>query len=284
MMSSKSLCAGFAYGHDEWTDYWEGSLKRDNQNVGTLTTQSVSVMANYGISDRFNVIAGLPYVKTRASGGTLRPQKGVQDLMLAVKGRVFDADLGPGTLRTMAVASLGTPIGDYVADLYPLSIGSQSTRLGGRLTAHYRLPFGLFADATGAYTWRGNVTLDRPAYFTDGRLFLTDQVDMPNAVDWSVRTGYMKGGWIVPVSYTRLDTRGGGDIRRQDMPFVSNDMDLSKIEGMVMYTLNAPVTLSFHVQASRVLSGRNVGQSTMVGAGISYLVAFSGKQQATRVQ
>src|SRR5262245_28940151 len=146
MMSSHSLCAGFSYGHDAWTDYWEGTLKRDNQNVGTLTTQSVAFMANYGLTDRFNVLVGMPYMKTRASGGTLRQQKGVQDLTLAVKGRVFDADLGPGSLRTMAAASVGMPIGDYVADLFPLSIGTQSNRFSGRLTLHYRLPFGLFAD------------------------------------------------------------------------------------------------------------------------------------------
>jgi hypothetical protein len=284
MMSAGSLCAGFSYGHDEWSEYWEGTLKRDNQNVGTLTTQSVAFMANYGISDRFNVIAALPYVKTKASGGTLSPQKGVQDLTLAVKGRVFDAGLGSGTLRTMAVASLGAPVGDYVADLFPLSLGTQSTRGAGRLTLHYRLPAGLFADATGAYTWRGNVTLDRPAYFTNGQQFLTDQVDMPNVFDYSLRTGFMRGNWIVPVSFTQQSTRGGGDIRRQDMPFVSNRMNFSKLDGMVMYTFKSPVTLSLHVQASRVLSGRNVGQSTTLSAGISYLVAFSDKQQQLRVQ
>src|SRR5882762_7490539 len=42
LMPSGALGTGFLYAHDTWTQYWEGSVKRDNGNIGTLTTQSVS--------------------------------------------------------------------------------------------------------------------------------------------------------------------------------------------------------------------------------------------------
>ena len=277
MMSRKSLITGVVYGHDRWTDYWEGTLKRENGNVGTLTTQTVTWMATYGLFDRLNLIAAVPYVSTKASGGTLQPQEGIQDLTLAAKYRLFDAGGSHGLLRTIVVASYGTPVSDYVADLFPLSIGTQSNRASARLTLSYIRGGGLFADATGAYSWRGHVTLDRPAYFTDGQLFLTDEVAMPDVLDYTFRAGYMKGRLMIPLSYSRQDTRGGGDIRRQDMPFVSNNMDYSRLQLMAMYTLPHPANLAVRASVDRVLTGRNVGESTAFSAGLLYTIHFSHK-------
>jgi hypothetical protein len=275
MMPKKALFTGVLYGHDQWSEYWEGTLKRENLNVGTLTTKSVTWMGNYGLFDRLNVIVLLPYVSTRASGGTLHPQEGLQDLTVALKGRLFVASLGNSSLRGFAVATYGTPVSDYVADLLPLSIGLHSQQLSGRLTTHLRTAPGFFADATGAYTFRGNVTLDRPSYFTNGELFLTDQVDMPNVFDYTVRAGFMRRGFMFPVSFSQQYTLGGGDIRRQDMPFVSNKMNYSKLDAMAMYTLKKPWGLAFQARVSRVLSGRNVGESTTFGAGILYTLRFT---------
>jgi hypothetical protein len=276
MMPKKALFTGVLYGHDEWSQYWEGTLKRENGNVGNLTTQSVAWMGTYGLVDRVNLIVQVPYITTRASGGTLHSQNGLQDLTVALKGRLFQAGPDDGNfLRAFAVASYGRPLSDYVADLFPLSIGMQSQRLAGRLTTHFRTPAGFFADATGAYTFRGNVTLDRPSYFTDGQLFLTDQVDMPNVIDYTVRAGFMRRGFMFPVSYTQQNTLGGGDIRRQDAPFVSNKMNFSKLDAMAMYTMKKPWGLAFRVNATRTLTGRNVGESTAVGAGILYTIRFT---------
>ena len=194
---------------------------------------------------------------------------------MALKGRLFQA--GPDTgrfLRAFGVASYGTPISDYVADLFPLSIGMQSQRLSGRLTTHFRTPAGFFADATGAYTFRGNVTLDRPSYFTDGQLFLTDQVQMPNTFGYAVSLGFVRGRLQAPVSYTQQNTLGGGDIRRQDAPFISNRMNFKRVDALVMYTVPHANGLALRAQAARVIDGRNVGQSTTVMAGLMYTLHF----------
>ena len=42
---------------------------------------------------------------------------------------------------------------------------------------------------------------------------------------------------MAELSFAQQRTQGGGDIRRQDMPFVSNRMDFSKLGGMVMYPI-----------------------------------------------
>jgi hypothetical protein len=147
----------------------------------------------------------LPYVWTEASDGVLQGQDGFQDVTVAAKFRLLQPDF------------------------YPLSIGSASERAAVRAIVHFRMTEGWFLTGSAAYTWRGNVTLDRPSYFTDGQLYLTDEVAMPDVFDYTVSAGYRKGPLDVPITFSQQTTLGGGDIRRQDMPFVSNRMNLSRI-------------------------------------------------------
>ncbi len=58
MMNKNQLCNGFLYNYSSWDHYWEGTLKRNNLNLGTVSTQSAMYMANYGITDNLNIIAG----------------------------------------------------------------------------------------------------------------------------------------------------------------------------------------------------------------------------------
>src|SRR5664279_2952195 len=82
MMNKKQWCSGLTYMHSSWNEYWEGTTKRENKNLGTVTTQSLMLMTNYGISDKVNVLATVPYVWTDASAGTLHGMKGFQDCLL----------------------------------------------------------------------------------------------------------------------------------------------------------------------------------------------------------
>jgi hypothetical protein len=275
MMPKGDLCTGFLYMHDSWDEYWEGTLKRDNENIGTLTTQSVAWMGTHGVTDRLNVIGMVPYVWTSPGQGVLSGMSGFQDLTLAAKYRVMQTDFtGAGTLRAFAVGSLGGPLGDYTPDFMPLSIGSAANWASARLTLSFQTKRGFFLNATGAHTWRGNVTLDRPAYFTDGQLYLSDQVDLPNVFDFAVSAGYQSGTLHFPISFSMRDTRGGGDIRRQDMPFVSNRMDFSKVDALVMYQLPRRRDLALRLGATYTVDGRNVGQATTLLAGLLYTFHF----------
>ena len=51
---------------------------------------------------------------------------------------------------------------------------------------------------------------------------------MPDVFDYTVSAGYLKRRLHVPISFSQQITLGGGDIRRQDMPFVSNRMNFSQ--------------------------------------------------------
>ena len=217
----------------------------------------------------------LPYVWRHTSQGVLLGMKGVQDLTVAVKYNVVDTPFTRhGSLRTFAVVSAGAPIGDYTPDFLPLSIGSSSRSLAGRLTLHFQARPGWFVRGTGAYTWRGNVKLDRPAYYTNGQLFFSNEVAMPDVFDYTASAGYLDRRLHAPVYFTQQYTRGGGDIRRQDMPFVSNRMNFSKIGAFAQYWLPSSRNLSVRLEANRTLKGRNVGQSTTLTAGVFYIFHF----------
>lgn len=274
MMGKKALCTGFLYTHDQWSDYWEGSLKRDNENIGTVTTQSVMWMGTYGITDKLNIIAMLPYVKTKASQGTVTGLDGIQDITLGAKYNFFRKDFEASVLKFFAVGSYGRPVNDYSFDLLPLSIGMGSQRLTGRLTANYKLKFGLYVNSSAGYTWRSNVTLDRPSYYTGGQLYLTDEVKMPNVFDYTVSVGYVKESIQGILTYSQQNTLGGADIRRQDMPFVSNRMNFSKVDALVMWYVPKPKNLAVRASVGYTVAGRNVGQSTTWMGGLLYTFHF----------
>ena len=275
MMPRRQLCTGFVYMHDSWDRYWEGPLQRANGNVGTLTTQSVTWMGTYGITDRLNAIAMAPWVWTKASAGTMSGMEGLQDLTAALKWNALSTGLTSlGRLQVFVVASGSVPLTDYTPDFLPMSIGLGSRTASGRLTLNFQTKSGLFVEGTGAYTFRDEVTLNRSAYFTDDRLILSDQVAMPDVVDYTFRAGYWKHGLYVPVSFSQRITQGGSDIRRQDTPFVSNRMNSSRVDAVAMYYFKKPQNLVVRLGATSTVSGRNVGKSTTLLAGLLYTFKF----------
>ena len=271
MMEQGQLCTGFMYEQDRWSRYWEGTLERDNLNIGSVTTRSVAWVGTYGITDRVNVIAMAPYVWTGASAGVLRGQSGLQDLTVALKVQALTIGAAGGSLKAFAVGTVGQPLSDYTPDFYPLSLGSHSRRVSARGTLAYTSRHGIYLNATSGYTWRDNVTLDRDSYFTGGQLVYSNEVAMHDVYDFAFSAGYQKGRLLAPITWMRQVTRGGSDIRRQDMPFVSNKMDASRVEGSVLYYLPWARSVGVKVGAAHTLDGRNVGLSTTVQAGVLFV-------------
>jgi hypothetical protein len=270
MLSKKTLFSGGLYTWDSWDTYWEGPLKRTNDNIGTVTTQVNTWYANYGLTDRLNVIGAVPHVWTRASEGVLHGIEGWQDVTLAAKYALVDRrDAG---LRVIGVGSAGIPLTNYNPELLPLSIGNGSTRVSGRGTVNYQTGPGWFVNGTSAYTWRSHVTLDRPYFFTDDAFTLSGQVDMPNVFDYAVGGGFTRNGLMLNAAFSQQRTLGGGDIRRQDMPFVSNRMNFSKLGGMVMYPIPKLGGLAAQAAYAYTLTGRNVGQANTFTVGLLYVL------------
>jgi hypothetical protein len=200
----------------------------------------------------------------------------MQDITLGGKFSFFERANNAGRLRAIVAVSGSFPLSSYTPDFAPLSIGNQSQRISPRLTLHYRHTTGIYFTGTTSYTRRADVTLDRPYFFTDDQITFSNQVPMPNVSDYEVSTGYLKHELNAAVGYSQQTTHGGGDIRRQDMPFVSNRVNFSRVSAMAMYTIPKvkDVALSFGV--SHILDGRNVGQSTSYTFGVFYCRAYRG--------
>lgn len=273
------FCTGFMYTHDQWTNYYEGKLKRDNMNIGQVTTQALIYMGNYGVNDRLNIIGMLPYIKTNASEGTLMGMSGLQDLSLGVKYNYFNLRSERMRWKNYAVFNFSTPLSNYSPDFLPLSIGLGTTNLQYRLTSYLKHTGGLFFNVSPAFVWRSNTTLDRSAYFDGEKLYMSNEVRMPHVFDLFVSVGYLKGNLQAEFNLMQQNTLGGHDIRRQDMPFVSNRMNFTRPGALIMYYLPWHENLAIRASVNHTVTGRNVGSSTTFLGGILYTFHFPTKSQ-----
>lgn len=278
MMNKNQFCSGLIYTHSSWNEYWEGTLKRNNQNIGTISTQSVMYMANYGITDKLNVMIGAPYVWTKASAGTLHGLKGLQDISLFVKWKPISQTFGKNKLSFFLLGGFSTPLTNYVIDFLPLSIGLGSTNLTGRAMLDYQR--GRFTvTGSAAYIRRSNVKLDRSSYF-DTELRLTNEVQMPDAEQYQLRTGYRGKYLLAEAVLSNWTTKGGFDISRNNAPFPSNRMNATMIGASFKYTLPVHTNLSFLAGTNYTIAGRNMGQATAFNVGAFY--AFYFKKEKTK--
>jgi hypothetical protein len=272
MMSKKQWCNGLTYMHSSWNEYWEGTTKRSNQNLGTVTTQSVMFMSSYGITDKLNVLVNVPYVWTNASAGTLHGMKGFQDIDVDLKYEFYKTKIGNGRLSLIGLAGFSTPLSNYENDFLPMSIGLGSTNLSGRLTADYQNGL-FFATISSAYVFRSNVTIDRTSYYTN-QINYTDEVDMPNQLNSNLFVGIRNSGLTAQVQLMNMYTFGGFDIRKNDMPFVSNQMNMTSVGAHVKYFLPFVTNLEVVASADFVVAGRNVGQAQTYMGGFFYILSL----------
>ena len=170
------------------------------------------------------------------------------------------------------------PVTDYTPDFQPLSIGSASTRLSWRGTASMQGRDGTFVDASGAFTWRSNVTLEiGRTIFTEDQLHMTDEVNMPPVLDVGVMGGFRGPRLMAAATVVVQHMSSGGDIRRQDAPFVSNRMNALRVGGVVMYPLPKLAPLAVRASYAYTVTGRNVGQSNTVSLGLVYRFYLLGR-------
>ncbi len=279
MMGKGQLCIGPMYSYSSWKNYWEGTLKRDNQNLGKVSTQAISLMGAYGVSDKLNVLFGVPYIQTKTSAGTLHSMKGVQDLNLFVKWMPIEKQIGPGTFSLYTIGGISIPLTNYVADFLPLSIGLRSKTASARLMLDYEWN-NIFATVSGTYVARDNITIDRTSYYTD-HLILSNEVEMPDASNFNFRAGYRSSKLIAEAVVNKWTTLGGFDITRNNMPFPSNRMNATTAGVNVKYVVTNDHALSIVAGGNTTVAGRNVGQNTTYYGSIFYIIEFGTKTKAT---
>ncbi|MHA8107445.1 hypothetical protein [Aquirufa sp. 5-AUSEE-100C1] len=264
-MSKKIACGALIYGNSSWTEYWENQLFRENQNIGRLTTESVTAMMAYGITKKLNVIAVVPYVRTNASKGNLLGQKGFQDASIWIKAKGYSSH----GLTLHGVVGASMPMSNYVPDFMPMSIGIGSKALVARGILTYDLPKNLYLNSSIAYQMRSRVDADRDAYLAGDKLLYSREVAVPDAFDAAIRFGYLKKDNQLEVFAEHFSCVGGDHIRRNDMPFMTNDMTMTSVG---VYGKYQPKQLGINGRVSYVVDGQNVGQSLSVSVGLLYII------------
>lgn len=271
MMEKGEICFGAFYTQDTWDEYWEGTLKRSNGNIGTLTREIYMPMFALGISDRINILGALPYMKTEASGGQMRGASGFQDFGLWLKATAFESVGSKAVFSGFAVIGGTLPTSNYLADYVPFSLGLGCPDLSLRGILNYQMNMGLYLRGQAGYHIRGNATIERDYYYTTHGIY-SDEVDMPNAMTY----GAALGAWVlnntlqVEATYDGLNTFGGFDIRRQDVGFPSNKMEFTRVGAFAHYY--TPFLPGFGIvgQWNQILTGRNIGMSTAFTIGLTY--------------
>jgi len=279
MMEKNAFCVGPMYSYSSWKNYWEGTLKRDNENLGRVSTHMYSVMGNCGITRKLNALFSVPYVKTKASAGTLHGMDGIQDLSLFLKWRPIQKKMGDGKFSLFGIAGVSFPLSNYPADFLPLSLGLRSKTASARIMADYQIG-NLFATGSATYVLRDNIKIDRTSYYTT-EMHYSNEVEMPDAANFNFRAGFRNHRLIAEAVVNNWTTLCGFDITRNNMPFPSNKMNATMAGVNIKYVLPSFPQLSIVAGGMHTIAGRNVGQTTSVYGSLFYVFDFSRKTKSS---
>jgi hypothetical protein len=270
-MAKSNFCGGFLATHSRWDHYWEGTLYRNNENLGTVSSNAVMFMGNYGITNKLNIITTLPWIKNQSSSGSLLQQHGIQDLSLFMKSEIFTTEIR-GFLPSIVIVAGGIiPLTDYVADFMPLSIGTQSKNAIARAMIDIQKGNWFFTSSIFGML-RSDVTIDRSAYYTTSLIY-SNEVDMPPLTGYNLRIGWRKRiDSYAELVLDRINTVGGFDMRRNDMPFLTNNMESLKVGFNGKYLIPGMSGLSIMGAFQHTLNGRNVGRTSTYTFGLVYQI------------
>ena len=277
-MKKREACIALIYDHGSFDQYWEGTYLRSNETIATVSRISVMPMLAVGILDQLNFYVGVPYVKTRSSepnGGQLQGAKGFQDLMLALKYRFVNQELGNGKLVVLAASGYATPVSNYLSDYRPYSLGNGTSELSLRGIVQYRWNMGLFVRGMGGHLFRGQTEAERDFYYNNGAYY-TSWMDVPSAWEY---TGVV-GLWLlenklkIEVSYYGLQSTSGDDIRKYNAAQPTNKVVFDQAAVAAQYFVNQGKGLGVLAYYNQMLNGRNIGKVTAFGAGATYQFKF----------
>jgi len=271
MMDKNELCIALLYQNDKWDEYWEGTLLRDNQNIGVLTRNTFMPMVAYGVTKKFNIIASLPYVETEASRGQMVGASGLQDFGIFVKYLLYELKKESGSLVTFISGGFSLPVSSYLSDYMPFSLGLGTQEFSLRGILKYEHKSGIYLRGSYAYLHRTTTEAERDYYYADGSHYTTT-MDVPNASTFDIALG----GWLLnksiqlEVGYLQQSALSGDDIRRQNAGQPTNKMDMTSGNARLRYFPTILKGTSIMAGYSEVFSGRNIGKSSIISGGITY--------------
>ena len=105
---------------------------------------------------------------------------------------------------------------------------------------------------------------------------------MSDAMEYNLRVGYQKNAWFVEAILNNFNTLGGFDILKNNMPFVSNDMESTQIAAHLRYDIEALKGLALIADVGTTVAGRNSGKSSYYDAGLIYFFNLTGSSKKNK--
>ncbi|MFN4085071.1 MAG: hypothetical protein ACK4LB_03950 [Spirosomataceae bacterium] len=262
-MPKGSACLALQLGQTSWSDYWEDQLKRNNQNIGTHHTRMIMPMVAVGITERVNLLVGVPYLQTSTTQGNLLGERGFQDVSLWIKGKVWE-----NTSRSLhIIGGVSTPSHGYSTDLQPMALGLGARSASVRILGNQKIGSHGYLTVSTSYQMMGNGRLDRDAHLWGSQLVYSDVVNVPDTWDVQLRVGRFHKSLQMEVAMESYACLQGDGIRRNDMPAITNDRHQSSVVGYLKYQ---PKNLGGTVRFQQVLAGKNVGLAQSIQVGLLY--------------
>jgi hypothetical protein len=224
----------------------------------------LSVFAEYGVTNNFDVVVNIPYVFTNG-------QSGLQDGGFYVKYRPIYADLkGKGRLGVMGGFGTSFPMSNYEVTIAG-ALGQRAVTVPARMIVQWDTPLGLFFNLTGGYNWRldnlretdiATIRAIRPGYNP------LEPRDFSTAL---FRVGFPAKHYYLDAWIERQWTNGGAD-------YVPNVPDLPQAYGVTYTQMGGTIYYSsngrtgFLVSGAYIPSGRNVSRIARFTLGMVYKI------------
>jgi hypothetical protein len=224
----------------------------------------VSVFGAYGVTDRFDLIANVPYIFTN-------DQRGLQDGGFYAKYRpVLIESKQLGRLGIIAGTGVSLPLSDY-EPLAAGALGQRAVVVPGRLIVQWDSPIGLFVNLTGGWNWRldqlkdediQRIRLQRPNY---------QPIDPPGYATYMLKLGfpaakYYLDGWV---EHQRTAADAGTNYVQgiPDLP-QAYGVTYTQMGGTLYYSESGRLGLC--LSGALMLDGRNVSEISRITVGFVY--------------
>lgn len=142
-----------SYTRENYDGFYMGENKVDLSMTGLeeIITQSVNLYAEYGLSDRLDLIVNLPYISAKSD--VIGEDETVSEENIQ-NGSVFlewvasqnEGDLG--TVSLIGAFGLSVPLSDYATNVI-YAIGNKAASFDPKLVLQYKFNNGLFANVQG---------------------------------------------------------------------------------------------------------------------------------------
>lgn len=227
-----------------------------------VTISSTSLYGEIGITDNFNIVLNVPYIKAEgnasaavlADNGFENERKGVQDLKIYAKFKLHTFDFNKSTLTLLGAAGLETPLGNYSADeglQSIIAIGNESSKFSTFAIATFKTSSGIFTTGQAGYSFRGN--------------------GAPHAFITEFKLGYAVSDFYIDAFVSnQLSDKGGVDILGEGFTgfFPETRVNYTRIGLNGFVPVYGDIGLTGGVNS--YVSGRNIGKSTGFYGGLVY--------------